>query len=64
VERSSSRKVNSINEERNKELTAKLHEIITLSKGKEQAQFNAITNTTVEDADLIAGNPYNSVWKS
>jgi hypothetical protein len=39
VERSSFKKVNSINKERNEELTAKVDVLITLIKGKVEAKF-------------------------
>jgi hypothetical protein len=39
VERSSLKKVNSINKERNEELTAKVDELITLIKGKVEVKF-------------------------
>ena len=42
VERSSSRKVNSINEEKNEELTVKVDELLNILKGKE-TQVNAIS---------------------
>jgi hypothetical protein len=63
VERSSSRKVNSISKERNKELNAKVHALINLIKGKEEAQVHA-TDARIEDVDFITRNPYNPAWKS
>ena len=63
VERSSSRKVNSINEEKNEELTVKVDELLNILKGKE-AQVNAISQTNIEDVNFIARNPYNPAWKS
>ena len=63
VERSSSRKVNSINEEKNEELTVKVDELLNILKGKE-AQVNAISQTNIEEVDFIARNPYNPAWKS
>jgi len=63
VERSSSKKVNSINEEKNEELTAKIYELLNIIKGKE-TQVNAISKTNVEEVDFIARNPYNPAWKS
>jgi hypothetical protein len=59
IERSSSRKVNSINKESNEVLTAKVDALINLIKGNEEAQVHAITNARVEDVDFIARNPYN-----
>jgi signal peptidase I len=64
VERSSARKVNSISEERNKELTTKVNKLVILIKGKEEAQVHAITNTELEDVYFIARNPYNPAYKS
>ena len=64
VERSSSRKVNSITEGNNEELTSKVDELLNILKGKESTQVNAITNSNVEEVDFIARNPYNPAWKS
>jgi hypothetical protein len=58
AERSSSRKVNSI-KGNNEELTSKVDEFLNILKGKENTQFNAITNSNVEEVDFIARNPYN-----
>ena len=59
VERSSSRKVNSITEGNNEELTSKVDELINILKGKENTQVNAITNSNIEEVDFIARNHYN-----
>jgi hypothetical protein len=59
VKRSSSRKVNSINEESNEGLMEKVDVLITLIKGNDEAQEHAITDARVEDVDCIARNPYN-----
>jgi hypothetical protein len=59
VKRSSSRKVNSINEESNEGLMEKVDVLITLIKGNDEAQVHAITDARVEDVDCIARNPYN-----
>jgi hypothetical protein len=63
VERSSSRKVNSINEEKNEELNLKVDELLKILKGQE-AQVNAISQTNTEEVNFIARNPYNPAWKS
>ena len=63
VERSSSRKVNSINEEKNEELNLKVDELLKYFKGQE-AQVNAISQTNTEEVNFIACNPYNPAWKS
>ena len=64
VERSFSRKVNSITEGNNEDLTSKLDELLNILKGKENTQVNAITNSKVEEVDFIDKNPYNPAWKS
>ena len=64
VEICSSRKVNSITECNNEELTSKVYAITNVLKGKESTQVNAITNSNVEEVDFIARNPYNPAWKS
>ncbi|MBI0385001.1 hypothetical protein JBE27_54265, partial [Streptomyces albiflaviniger] len=64
VERYSSRKVNSITEEKNEELTAKVDELIGMIKGKKETHINAITNANVEEVDFIACTTYNPTWKS
>jgi hypothetical protein len=64
AEISSSRKIKSINEERNEELTAKVDELLHIIKGKEDTQVNAITKTNIEEVDFIARIPYNPAWKS
>ena len=64
VERSTTRKVNSITEERNEELTAKVDELIGIIKGKDKAQVNAISEAKVEEVDFISRNSHNPAWKS
>ena len=51
VERTTTKRVNAI-EENNAELTAKLDELISVMKGKEQVNANAITNEEVTDVCL------------
>ena len=51
-------------EESNTELTAKLGELISVIKGKEEVNVNAITNEEVSDVNIIARNSYNSSWKN
>jgi hypothetical protein len=61
VERSSTKKVNSVTEGVNEDLTAKVDELIGIIKGKEEVQV-AITNAKVEEIDFIARN-FNPAWK-
>jgi hypothetical protein len=56
VERSSTKKVNSVTEGVNEDLTAKVDELIGIIKGKEEIQVNAITNAKVEEIDFMARN--------
>jgi hypothetical protein len=63
VERSSTRKVNSISEENNEDLTAKVDELINIDKGNE-AQVNAITNAKVEEVDFLVHKFLNPTWRS
>ncbi len=51
VERSTSRKVHSVTEEKNEVLTAKVDELICMIKGNEG---KAISDAKVEDVDFIA----------
>ena len=58
VERSTTKRVNAI-EEKNTELTAKLDELISVMKGKEEVNVNAITEEETNDVNFIARNSYN-----
>ena len=62
VERSNTKKVNSVTPEENVELTAKLDELILAVKGKE-TQVKAILESNIEEIDFIARNDYNPAWK-
>ena len=59
VERSTSRKVNSVTEEKNEVLTAKVDELICMIKGNEA---KAISNAKVEDLYFISRNNSYPVW--
>src|SRR3990170_9082619 len=63
VERTTTKKVNVI-EENSSELTTKLEELISLMKGKEEVNVNAITNEVTSDVNFIARNSYNPNWKN
>ena len=63
VERTTTKKVNVI-EENSSELTTKLEELISLMKGKEEVNVNAITNEETSDVNFIARNSYNPNWKN
>ena len=58
VERSNTKKVNSVTPEENVELTAKLDELILAVKGK-KTQVKAIPESNIEEVDFIARNDYN-----
>ena len=62
VERTSKR-VSSITEVNNEELTSKVDELLSLVKGKEDTQVNAIA-TDVNDINFIARTPFNPTWKN
>ena len=62
VERTTTKKVNSVTREENEELTAKLDELVSAVKGKE-TQVKAISENNVEEVDFIARNDYNPAWK-
>ena len=51
-------------EESSTELTAKLDELISMMKGKEEVNVNAITNEETSDVNFIAHNSYNPNWKN
>lgn len=59
VERSSSKKVNSVTEAENEVLTAKVDELICMIKGNEG---NAISNTQIEKIFFIARNSNYPAW--
>ena len=63
VERTTTKRVNAI-EEKNMELTAKLDELISIMKGKEEVNVNAITDEEANDVNFIARNSYNPNWKN
>ena len=46
------------------EFTAKLDELISVMKGKEEVNVNAITNEETSDVNFIARNSYNPNWKN
>lgn len=54
-----SRKVNSITEENNENLTAKIEELICIMKGKEEIPMNVITDAEINNVSFIARNTYN-----
>jgi hypothetical protein len=56
VKISSTKKVNSVTQESNEDLTTQVDELISITKGKEEIQVNAITNATIEEADFMARN--------
>src|SRR3954465_3858079 len=62
VERSNTKKVNSITPQENEELNAKLDELILAVKGKE-TQVRATIESNIEEIDFIARNDYNPAWK-
>jgi hypothetical protein len=63
VERTTTKRVNAI-EENNAELTAKLDELISVMKGKEEENVSVITNEEVSDENFIARNSHNPNWKN
>src|SRR4051812_26565954 len=62
VERSNTKKVNSVTPQENEELNAKLDELILTVKGKETL-VRATPEPTIEEIDFIAHNDYNPSWK-
>ena len=62
VERTSTKKVNAIQED-SSELTTKLEELISLMKGKEEVNVNAIIDEDIIDVNFIARNFYSPNWK-
>src|SRR3954462_879211 len=62
VERSNTKKVNSVTPQENEELTAKLDELILAVKAKE-TQVRAILESNIEELYFIACNDYNPAWK-
>lgn len=63
VERSTTKKVYSIFEDKNEELTAKIDQLIGIIKGKEEVNVNAITEVDT-DVNFIAPSNYNPNWKN
>ena len=59
IERTNTKKVNAITETNNEELTTKVDELITIFKGKNEAQVNALSNAQIEEIDFIARNTFN-----
>ena len=49
--------------ENNAELTAKLDELISVMKGKEEVNVNDIIDEEVKNFNSIARNGYNPNWK-
>ena len=62
VDRSNTKKVNSVSPQENKELNAKLDELILAIKGKE-TRVRATPETNIEEIDFVARNDYNPAWK-
>ena len=62
-ERRNTKKVNAVTSSKNKELTAKVDELRSTLKHKNEAQVNAITNAQIEEIYFIACNTYNPAWK-
>ena len=58
VERTTTKRDNAV-EEYNTELTAKVDELISVIKGKEEVHVNDITDEKVNDGNFIARNSYN-----
>ena len=63
VERTTTKNVNII-EENSSKLITKLEELISLMKGKEEVNGNAITDEDTSDVNFIARNSYNANWKN
>ena len=63
IERTTTKKVNAI-QENSSELTTKLEELISLMKGKEEVNVNAIIDEDICDVNFIARNSYNPSWKN
>ena len=63
VERMTTKRVNAI-EESSMELTAKLDELISVIKGKEEVDMNAITTEETSGVNFIARNSNNPNWKN
>src|SRR4051812_3193972 len=63
VERSNTKKVNSVTPQENEELNAKLDELILAVKGKD-ILVKAILEPNIEEVDFIARNDYNPAWKN
>ena len=53
--------MNSITEENNEGLTAKVDELICMIKGNE-TQVNAITDAKIEEIDFVARNSFDPAW--
>lgn len=64
VERSTTRKVDAISEEKDGELTAKIDELIDTIRGEEEVIVNAITEGDVNDVNFIARNNCNPNLKN
>src|SRR4051812_45015865 len=62
VERSNTKKVNSVTPQENEELNAKLDELILAFKCKE-TQVRVTPEPTIKEIDFIARKDYNPAWK-
>ena len=60
--KATTKRVNTI-EQSSPELTAKLDELISVMKGKEEVNINSITTEETSDVNFIARNSYNPNWK-
>ena len=63
IERTNTKKVNAVTEVNNEELTTKVDELITVLKGKNEAQVNAIYNAKIEEINFVDRNTFNPGWK-
>ena len=64
IERTNTKKITAVTKSNNEELTAKVDELLSALKHKNEVQVNAITNAQIEEIDFIARNTYNLAWKN
>ena len=63
MKRFSTRKVNAISGEKNKELTTMTDELINNIRGKEEENVNSMSEVDVNEFNFNAQNNYNPNWK-
>ena len=64
IERTNTKKVNAVTESNNEERIAKVDELLSALKHKNEVHVNAITNAQIEEIYFIACNTYNPAWKN